>query len=193
MSALFSENPVYKRYEELLFLLDDLDALGENDSDRAEDIRTEMDLLYRKLTHSERERLRGLSADLFMLRDEEISVEPPDGETRKAIAADMQAAWQNQDMEILLDCLRKASTFLSREAVASLRAYAYQKLGHLSVAYFFKRFAAELNPQRIEHRVGLMELLWQLGDWEMASMEARLLRTSVAATTEMQEAASLVL
>jgi|GEM_PF-3234851 hypothetical protein len=193
MNLQFSDNPIYTRYESLLFVLDDLDAIGKNDSDEAEQIRTEMDMLYYNLSESEQIRLGGLSADLYMLRGEENPQKLAEGETLRTVETTLRSAWQQKDMATVLEYLRKASGFLHPETVASLRAYAYQKLGHFRVAYAFKRLAAELNPQQVGHRVGLMELLCLMGDWDMAFMEARFILASSLTTEEMRQSATLVL
>ena len=193
MKPQFGENPNYNRYETLLVLLEDLDAIGMNDSDEAEVVREEMDTLYYRLNEAEINRIDGLSADLYMLRNLEVPERLAPGETLEMVEAATREAWRTQNMEALLAALRKAPAFLGREAVASLRSYAYGKLGHHFIAFVFKRLAAELNPAQIGHRVELMDFYRRMGRWEEAFMEARFMLINEAATPEMRKIAAFIL
>lgn len=194
MKPQFADNPDYNRYESLLVLLDDLDAIGKNDSDEAEVVREEMDILfYKKLNEAEIERLEGLSADLYMLRNLEVPERLAPGETPEMVEAATREAWRAQDMEALLAALRKAPAFLNREAVASLRSYAYGRLGHYYIAFLFKRLAAELNPAQVGHRIELMDFHRRMGRWDEAFTEARFLLNNEAATDDMKRIAFLTL
>ena len=168
---IFADNPSYRRYEEGLQKLNQLIGEGKGDDDEADAVRDEMDFLYRKLTREERDRLSGLSADLYMLLDDEI-FERFDG-TQEELRAALQDAWKKQEWETLLKLLRKGPDYLSREGLASLRAHAYQSLGHLEVALTFKEYASRLNPQEIGHKAGVLALLFALNRREAAATQAR--------------------
>jgi len=168
---MFADNPFYRGYEKGLQKLNQLIGEGKGDDDEADAVRDEMDFLYRKLTGEERDRLRGLSADLYMLLDDEI-FERFDG-TQEELRAAIQAAWKKQECETLLKLLRKGPDYLSREGLASLRAHAYQSLGHLEIALAFEEYAARLNPQDTDRKVLILDLLYRLNRREEATTLAR--------------------
>jgi hypothetical protein len=182
---VFSDNPSYMEYETLLIDLNRLMADEQDEGTEAEVIRDRLEQLHRTLSPAERQRLRELSADLYMLQDDEINEPLEAGQTAESLENDVRDAWERQKMENLLSLLRKAPTFLNREAVASLRSYAYQHLGDLPAALEFKQLAAALNPAEVGHRLTLAELLWRLGRYEEAADQARAVIASHAATPEM--------
>jgi tetratricopeptide (TPR) repeat protein len=171
MKAMFADNPHYVEYETRLKELHDLIGEGKGDSDEADEVRDAMDLPYRQLTREEVDRLRGLSADLYMLQDDEI-FQRFDG-TQEELRAALQDAWKKQDWERLLGLLRKGPDSLSREGLASLRATAYQGLGHLDTALMFEEYAAQLNPQDTDRKVLILDLLYRLNRREEATALAR--------------------
>jgi len=170
---MFADNPIYREYEALLINLDRLMAEGRDETEEGESLRDRLESLHWKLTKVEQDRLRGLSADLFMLQNDEIAEPLEPGWTSADLEDQTREAWEQQGMERLLTLLRKRPTFLSEEAIASLRSYAYEKLGHLQPALLFKRHAAQLNPGELGHRIGLMELYYRLGMRDEAASEAR--------------------
>lgn len=171
MKPVFADNPHYVEYETRLKELHHLIAEGKGDSDEADEVRDAMDLPYRHLTREEVDRLRGLSADLYMLADDEI-FERFDG-TQEELRAAIQDAWKKQEWENLLKLLRKGPNYLSREGLASLRATAYQGLGHLDTALAFEEYAARLNPQDADRKILILDLLYRLNLREEAMVQAR--------------------
>ena len=108
MSGKFSANPYYVAYESRLKALHQLMAAGDGDTKEADAVRDEMDRPEQELSREELERLNGLSADLYMLQDEEI-FEPP-GEVAKTpqqLAAELEVAWRREDWERVLELLRQ--------------------------------------------------------------------------------------
>ena len=166
MSSQFDQNPNFTRYESLLLRLNDLMARGDDEGDEGEKIREEMEHLFWRLSGPERARLGGLSADLYMLQDDEI-FERFDG-TQEELQAALQDSWQNKEWERLLALLRKGPEFLPQEAIAYLRFIAYKRLGHPDSALLFLRHAAQLDPQRASYKEMLLNQLTQMGRFDEA-------------------------
>lgn len=146
MKRMFNDNPSYLKCEVLLKNLHLFVTEGKNDSEEADQVREEMDDLERDLNSAEMERLNGLSADLYMLQDDEI-YEPGGmvGITPEQLNAQIRAAWENKDWDGMLRLLRKGPGLLSKDQVASLRAEAYGALGHLDTSVLFSNYAIRQN------------------------------------------------
>lgn len=170
MSGNFADNPYYIEYENLLKKVHFLIAQGKGDSAEADALRDEMGKPEQELSHEEIMRLNGLSADLYMLQDDEI-FEAHDG-TQEQLREDLSAAWERSDWETLLALLRKGPRFLPQDRLAYLRARAYAALGHLDTALLFARFAAEQNPQNAFYRLAVLDLLLKLHRNEDALAQA---------------------
>jgi hypothetical protein len=169
MTGKFSDNPYYVEYETLLKKLHRLMAEGKGDSEEADAVRDEMDRPERELNREELARLNGLSADLYMLQDDEM-FEPPDPDegTPELLDARLDAAWHGQDWEKVLELLRRGPTFLSKDRIAHMRARAYRELGHPDTALLFMEYAAGLNPHEPLYKSQLIEQSGQLGRREEA-------------------------
>lgn len=165
----FADNPFYVQYEALLKDLHRLIAAGKGNEDEADAVRDEMDGPEQSLTQKETMRLNGLSADLYMLQDEEV-YEPYDG-TQKELVTALSEALGRLDYEAILSLLRKGTPFLRPAQVASLRGRCYAMLGHLDTALLFMRYAAEKEPEQVAHRLYILGLLTQLNRAQEALFE----------------------
>src|SRR4051794_3415239 len=104
MPGRFAENHYYVEYEALLKRLHELNATGRGETEEADLLRDEMDRPYGELDAEEIERLRGLSADLQMLQDDEIFEPLEPGEdaaerTPEQLRQWLQAARDSGDLE----------------------------------------------------------------------------------------------
>ena len=147
MTGRFWNNPSFVQYEELLQRLHGLMAAGQGNGEAAEAVRNDVDILWRHLSEEERARLRGLSADLYMIEGDEV-FEPGAADERSpdTLKADLEEAWRGERWGDLLVLLRKGGVFGAPDHVARLRARAYQELGHREVARLFMEYAASLQP-----------------------------------------------
>jgi tetratricopeptide (TPR) repeat protein len=160
-------------YERLLLQLAHLMAEGRGDTEEADALRDQMDRPWRELRPEEMGRLRALSADLYMLQDAEIPepLDPAEGAPERLGAA-LQHAYDQQDWDRLLALLRKGPSLLPPDRIASLRARAYQALGHPETALLFLAHAARLAPEEERYHWGVMALLLKLGRVEEALAHA---------------------
>ncbi len=161
----FAENPVYVKHEELLRNLHALIASGRADSTEADAIRDEMDDTCLALSQEERDRLGGLSADLYMLTDEEIyERRPPELSSDEALRREAERAYRANDWETLLRLMRYGMPWFPPHRVAFFRARQYDKLRHLATATLFYKKAVEVAPDYAPYQVVLLSALERLGD-----------------------------
>jgi len=124
-------------------------------------------------------RSNGLSADLYMLQDNEV-YEPYEG-TQEELGAALVTALKGHDYETILSLLRKGPRFLIPAQVAALRGRCYTTLGHLETGLLFMRYAAEREPEQAAHSLYILMLLVRLGrSQEVLSELAQLSRSQEA-------------
>jgi hypothetical protein len=161
------ENPAYLEYLRLLVQLHALIADGKSETDDADLVRDEMDTPWAKLSQAEADRLGGLSADLYMLTDEEIfeRTEPAE-RTRERIGPDLETAWQGREWDRMLALLRRGPDFLRNDQLAYLRGRCWLAFGHPEIATLFFEKALRLRPEEPMYRLAALEPLEALGQVE---------------------------
>lgn len=184
MNNQFADNPFYVQYEALLEELHHLIAAGKGNEDEADKVRDEMDAPEQRLTQKEIMRLNGLSADLYMLQDDEV-YEPYEG-TQEELGAALAHALRRLDYEAILSLLRKGPLFLKPAHVAALRGRCYATLGHLETGLLFMRYAAGHEPEQAAHRLYLLGLLVRLNRSQEALSELVQLNRSQEALSEVE-------
>ena len=174
----FSDNPEYVAYERLLIQIHQLIADGKGDDEEVEAVRDRMDAPEQKLTQNEIMRLNSLSADLYMLQDDEV-YESYEGTQEELITALSEPLSRN-DYETILSLLCKGTPFLRPAQVAALRGRSYAMLGHLETGLLFMRYAAEKEPGQVAHRLYILGLLIQLNRTQEALAEVESHARSIA-------------
>jgi hypothetical protein len=169
MQGRFADNPAYVEYESRLVALHALDAQGRGESEEADALRDQMDDLSRRLNRPEKDRLSGLSADLYMLQDAEIMEPggPPvdfDQQLRESID------WNNWGG--ILSLLRRRPELIFPSVAAAWRARAYDALGHSGVALLFLDYAFRSTPHDPSYLGLRMMFLCRSGRLAEAAMEA---------------------
>jgi len=151
-------------------------AYGEEESPAEEALREQMLDSWRNLSVEELARVDGLSADLYMLSDEEIfeKVEPAE-RTRARLGPRLREAWLRRDWDAVLALLRTGPDFLDRAQLAYLRGRCWAGLGHHDVALLFSEYAARLKPDHVSYQVLPLEELLQMGQLEQALRRAGIL------------------
>jgi len=191
MNSQFTDNPFYVQYEALLKDLHRLIAAGKGNEDETDAIRDEMDAPEQKLIQKEIMRLNGLSADLYMLQDDEV-YEPYMG-TREELIKVLSEALGRLEYEAILSLLRKGTPFLKPAQVAALRGRCYAMLGHLETGLLFMRYAAEHEPEQAAHRLFILMLLERLNRSQEALSELVQLNRSQEALSGMKSYARIVM
>ncbi|MFL5351623.1 hypothetical protein [Archangium sp.] len=158
----FAANPAYVRCQRLLKELQELMARGEGESERADAVRDAMEAIRNELDAAESLRIEELSADLYMLTDEEIfqDISP---EERATLPKRLQRAFDAGRFEEVLTLLRYGADFLPREAIAYLRGGCWFRLHDYEPAVWFFQYAHELAPRDPGTAVMVLDALWRAG------------------------------
>ncbi len=162
MSGRFVENGSFNEYERLLKEVHALIAAGGGESPEADDIRDRMEMAGSGLSPDEIARLKGLSADLYMLQDDETRQPSDAAETTGDRRAALQDAWESEDWSRGLALLRKNPPLFTGAQIAYLRFRAYAALGHLDTARVFIEYAFRQNPGNVTYACLLSDLLVRL-------------------------------
>ncbi len=137
----------YEQSKKLLLKLHELNVQGKDQTDEADEIREAMDAPARGLTSLERKRLKGLSADLYMLIGEEVK--------ESAVLSDIDQEFLNsyraKDWDRVLEILRKKNLCLEEHLVASTRAICWLEFGDYDVSLLFAEYAVKLNPDEANY------------------------------------------
>ncbi len=151
-------------FSEFVRLLRELHRLireGKGDSPESDVIRDEMDLHWPHLTASQIELTEGLSAALYSLTNNENHA--PRDLANPVSKTDLQAAWNAEKFERLLNLLRRPVPSLAPDEIAFLRGYSWTELGDLETALLFLARAVELAPANQQYQAMKMMALFRLG------------------------------
>jgi hypothetical protein len=144
-------------YARLLCELQRLADEGKADSQEAETVTELMDAPWYAITEQEQTRMRGLSADLYSLRE--------GGPKRVEMNGEQLANWQRNakeafarsqtDPDATLNFLRRpVPAQLAPQFVPFLQARCWEKFGDLETALVFKKEADRLSPDTSEQKNG---------------------------------------
>ncbi|HEY7119591.1 MAG TPA: hypothetical protein VH475_23570 [Tepidisphaeraceae bacterium] len=156
-------NPAYVEYEALLRRLHDVTAQYGNDSAEADSVRERMDGPERHLNRWEMNRLNGLSADLYMVRDEEVLEQPPAAQSQAELRQLIQEYERWNDWDSVLALLRRRPPLVSEEAVAFTRARAYAAVGQHAAALQFFEHAMKRWPTSADFQALHLSMLKKAG------------------------------
>lgn len=177
--------PPMLSYAHLLRQNHDLIAQNKGDTHEAEVLAEQMDKPWSALTAKEQRRMRGLSTDLYALRE--------GGPKRIEMTPDQLAAWQRAareaymqsqlgDVDAVLDFLRQpVPSNLPRHFVPFLQARSWEKLGDLETALVFMKEAERHDPHLM---VLTLTLLQKLGQAEDAVMYGERIIARAGSTPE---------
>lgn len=194
MSGRFAKNPAYVEYETLLKELHALIGEGQGQSPEADAVREAMDEPEGRLNRAELNRLKGLSADLYMLQGREVLATDSgpllEIEELRSELSHFQG-WNSWDA--VLSLLRRRVPGVPDTAVAAARARAYAALGHADTALLFLDFAFKAAPNDPEYRALRLILLLDAGRVEEATRTAQSILVSNTLDTNLIFAATDVL
>lgn len=162
----------YGRYEMMLRQLHVLNADNALDSPEADDIREKMEIEWKELALEERTLLRGLSADLYSLTNEEIA----SSDAYLNEGSLMQAArreYETGDWASLLGTLRAISSKFPQPIVAYMRGRCWSELGRPEPAYWFFDWAHQLDPLQPNYELLALDAMFRSSRRQEAVSKAR--------------------
>ncbi|MGH7139047.1 MAG: hypothetical protein ACREHD_25150 [Pirellulales bacterium] len=144
-------------------------SLAENDQgDEADVIREAMERLWWRLSDVERDRLDGLSADLYSIGENR----PAPARVGDDVTKSFEAAISSGKWDDALEVLRQHEAALPPSDVAALRGVAWGSLGHHNIAALFFAEAVRLRPDDINPKCLYLRALVRAGERERAKEEA---------------------
>jgi tetratricopeptide (TPR) repeat protein len=196
MAIAVTTEIAFRESARLLEKLHVLIANDKDDSDEAEALRAEMDPLWHAMTEEERDRIRGLSEDFYILAE--------GGAKQTPMAADEKARWTEeaasvltrmlagQDVDAALKFLRKpAPADQPRYIIPFMQARCWEQLDEEELALRFLKEAEHLDPHQA---VCVLILLQKLGRNEDAAQYAeRIIDNKQSTSEELYQAAAVLL
>jgi len=190
-TATFPERlPAVQEYTRLLLQLDDLMLQGRGNSDEADELRECMETQWYEMTDQERERVGGLSEDLYSIATggpKAVNMSPP--ERAEYARAAKTALRDANDSDPALAFLRRPyPSDLPPDAVPTLQSRFWERLGDLEVALRFMREAERRNPKQAVFVLILLDKLGRHG--EVLAYARRILADQNASREELYFAAA---
>jgi tetratricopeptide (TPR) repeat protein len=194
MSGRFADNPAYVQYETLLKQLHGLIAAGRGESHEAEAVRDAMDEPGGGLSREEVLRLKGLSADLYMLQGTEVfAADKAQKLELEELRSELDHLRQWNSWDSVLALLRRRAPTTPENAVAATRARAYAELGHADTALLFLDYAFKATPYDSGYRALRLMLLLDAGCHDEAVRTAEAVLTSKDVSPDLAVASADVL
>lgn len=193
MSGRFTDNPAYERYETLLKQLHSLIREGKGQSPEADAVREAMDEPAARLDRAEVLRLKGLSADLYMLQGKEVLATDGPRLELPELRSELSHFQDWNSWDAVLSLLRRRAPTVPDVAVAAARARAYAALGHADTALLFLDFAFESTSSDPGYRALRLMLLLDARRVEEATLNAEAVLASNTAAPHLVFAATIVL
>lgn len=153
------ESPAHE-YARLLLELHKLSGQGQEESDESEAIRDLMDSPWNDMAQTERDRLNGLSEDLYALTENKSQSNAKSKKENMELGAEIQRVFLANDWDRALHLLR-AGPAAPPGMIPFMQARCWEKLGYLEVALVFAQEAERWN--RGEYAVAALHYLQQLG------------------------------
>lgn len=139
--SIQSPGPAALEYERHLVKLARLMAAGPDEPDEADVEREAMEKPWNGMSDEERQLMRHLSSDLYMLEGDEM---PEEGVVGRE---EVDRAWKAKDYHLVLALLRKRHDWLAEDALAYLRGLVWGALGYEEAGLAFMSHAADMAPQ----------------------------------------------
>ncbi len=153
----FLNNPEYVEATRLLLELHRIIANGGLESEEADEVRDAMEPRWYRLTEAEIARLDVLSANLYMLSDNDIPRPVPSEQRTKAyLEPRIRQAQEAGDWDTVLALLRNGPDYLTPDELAYQRSVAYRALGHCETALLFADYAYRNSVKRRSEAAALV-------------------------------------
>jgi len=145
-----------------------LTAAGRLDSPEADAVRDATDAPWEALTDEEKERISGLSEDLYSITDRSRTVTKPLNPQAQSRLIDLYQAHQTGDWTQVLVLSRRWGAYLEPSLLSFFRGTAWYFAGDLATALIFYRYASGLQPNNETYSSAYLAVLE-----EVATLETR--------------------
>ena len=173
----FSSGSVVQPLHSISKLLVRLHALiesGQGDSDQADAMRDLMDWPWYRMSPSEQEVARQLSADLYALHETEEKQHPRDAKVcTPGLASALSAASERGEYLKALQLIKSRPSEISEERAAMLRGVCYEKMGLFDTGLEFFEHAASVAEDSESINAFILASLLIHGRTEDAAAKAR--------------------
>lgn len=170
---MFRANHAYVESVRLLIELHLLMKRGMGDEPPADQLREQMDQFWASLELAERDRLAGLSADLYFLEPSATNRHPDNPVHDEAFWSNLSALKSSGEYDLVLRLLRDRPENVGTAQASFLRGRAYEELNEPQAAVLFLAWSAELEPRNDHYQSHLFIKLKKFGQEEAAGRWAR--------------------
>jgi tetratricopeptide (TPR) repeat protein len=169
-----------RAYEQLLVALHKEMLAGQGDEEPADKIREAMEAPWYALEEQDKPLLKELSADLYMIEGEEITLPLAEGEQAVELVSSASDAFQRQEWRSVLSVLRKLRGPWPLDVIAYVRGRCWGELGFYESALCFYEFAQKLSPSPAREAL-VLDLLRRLGSIGEALLRVETIEASPGA------------
>jgi hypothetical protein len=141
---LFSNSPHYTQSIQGLRRLHELAASGQEDTPAAEAVRDRLEHPWNLLSEVEKERITGLSEDLYSIIEPSEQAEPMNPQAERKLIEAYEAR-QSGEWDKALDLLRCWGRYLEPAELSNLRGSIWHEAGDYETAALFFRHASQLK------------------------------------------------
>lgn len=152
----FPESASYRAVIRALLRMHQFALDGEDESEEAESLRNSMSEPWEGLSPVERDRVTGLSKDLYEISDyAEHGLEPMSAQQHGDLS-DMYEARERGEWDKALELLRRLGRHMPPALVCYLRGTLWVAAGDLAVAAIFFEQASRLEPTNTKYQATLV-------------------------------------
>ena len=159
--STISSNQNFRQVIRGYLRLHQLTVEGRDESVEADAIRDSLDLPWRVLNETEKNRVQGLSIDLFAISDPSENVPMAMNPQAQKNLTEAFEAKQQGDWDRALALLRRWNKYITPELVSYLQAGIWLGAGCPELAAVFYEHAAELAPENANYRALFLSTLEQ--------------------------------
>jgi tetratricopeptide (TPR) repeat protein len=154
-----SQSPAYQDVVRGLLRMHQYAVAGQDESDAADALRESMGQPWERLSAVERERVAGLSKDLYTITDPPAVGQEPMNPHAQGKLGEAYEAREKGEWDRALELLRRWGKYLPAPLLSYLRARIWEEAGDRSVAVVFFEHACQLDSQNENFRATYLNVL----------------------------------
>lgn len=153
------KSPSYQAEMSALLRMHQLSVTGKEDSEEADLVRESASDFWDDLSKIEKDRLTGLSKDLYEISDKPVQPPEPMNPQAQAKIVEIYEARERGDWENALELLRGEGEYLPPAIVSYFRGRMWQYAGEAKTAAVFFEHASQLAPENENYQAALLHNL----------------------------------